>query len=230
MDIIEKEISNAFNEILLTLINEPFRNLTPQEYENFVLRYIKSDRCKKQELAIELLKPDLTKKPEWARYYALNDYGMWLWFEKKPTRSKTGWIDGGKQTLVNFFESSDYVFEIDPIDKLERELEKLKLLQDELAYGLISYLNANCKDFGVITNKHDDLRLRRIFTHEIEKYVSIKMKSKEVDLSAAIKLTEDIENLVKSCMVDVMQLYVSGNYECFYGRFKQFFEKRDLEL
>lgn len=230
MDIIEKEISNAFKDSLHTLINEPFRTLTPQEYENFVLRYIKSDRCKKQELAIELLKPDLTKKPEWANYYALNDYGVWLWFEKKPVRSKTGWTSDGKQTLVNFFESEDYLFEIDSTEKTELELERLKLLQDELAYGLISYLNINCKDFGIVTNKHDNVRLRRIFTNGIEKYVSIKMNLKKANLSLAIKLTEDIENLVESCMVDVMQLYVGGNYECFYGRFKQFFEKQDLEL
>jgi len=43
------------------------------------------------------MKPDWSTAPDFARYLAMDDDGVWNWFENKPFRAPGHWfIDSGK--------------------------------------------------------------------------------------------------------------------------------------
>jgi hypothetical protein len=41
------------------------------------------------------MKPDWKEAPAWANYLAMDEYGIWCWFEAKPSARVDGWFQGG---------------------------------------------------------------------------------------------------------------------------------------
>lgn len=224
-EILKREISNAFNDVLYTLI-EPNRHRLPtiQEYEDVVLKYLESERCAKNELAIELLKPNLKDKPDWATCYAMDNDGVWCWFEKKPRLDSTGiWRNGGKYQVVNLFNPENTLEFIG--NENEKTTNKSKL-NEMCTYELITHLN---KSYKIKNISQTDCN-RDTFRRGIETFLSNELKceaqlplSKDLNKCAAITLA--IESLIDSCWPDINKLYSTGSYEHYFGRFMQFFEK-----
>jgi hypothetical protein len=220
MDILDREISNAFNDALHILINDAHRVPSLQEYENVVLRYFKSERCDKLLLAADVLKPKLENKPEWANYAAMVNYGVWLWFEKKPTFNEFGnWIDGGKHQIVNKFNGEDSLIDFTIGETVENP-DEVVTLHDKYTYELMTYLNKTCKVQKA--SKKYDIDNRRMFVNGVEQFITSRLS--ELSLEKCVLVTEAVEKLVDACWVNSNDLYVVGHYEVFYGRFKQFFE------
>jgi len=54
------------------------------------------------------MKPDWKDAPEWANYLAMDESGIWAWFENKPAINGNEWYakNGGMYELAFSFDTS----------------------------------------------------------------------------------------------------------------------------
>ena len=48
-----------------------------------------------------MVKPDWKDAPEWAKFLAMDECGMWFWYEDKPFPVRTSWWGTGRLRSAN---------------------------------------------------------------------------------------------------------------------------------